>query len=70
MVTIMSGRECMTRSEGRQRERASAAEYRPRLKIGRIEAVPADGDGPVDHAAKTMAHARLERDQARTGKVS
>jgi hypothetical protein len=52
MVTIMSGRECMTRSEGRQRERASAAEYRPRLKIGRIEALPADGDGPVDHARK------------------
>ena len=69
MVSIIERAGCMTRSEGRQRERAFAAEYRLRLKIGLIETLPADGDGPVNPARKTRTHAHLERDQARTGKA-
>jgi hypothetical protein len=70
----------MTRSEERQRERASAAEYLRRLKIGLIETLQAEGDGPViDSTRKTMARlvrriavldALLKRDQARPGKPS
>jgi hypothetical protein len=70
----------MTRSEERQRERASAIEYLRRLKIGTIETLQAEGDGPViDSARKTMARlvrriavldALLKRDQARAGKPS
>jgi hypothetical protein len=70
----------MTRSEERQRERASATEYLRRLKIGLVETLQAEGDGPViDSARKTMARlmrriavldALLKRDQARAGKRS
>ena len=78
VVTISGGRS-MTRSEERQRERASAIEYLGRLKIGLIETLQAEGDGPViDSARKTMARlvrriavldALLKRDQVR-GKAS
>jgi hypothetical protein len=69
----------MTRSEEHRRERASATEYLLRLKIGLIETLHAEGDGPViDNARKTMARlmrriavldALLKREEARAGKA-
>jgi len=70
----------MTRTEERKRERAFAAEYLARLKIGLIETVAAEGDGPLaESARKTMARltrriavldALLAREQARASRDS
>jgi hypothetical protein len=70
----------MTRTEERKRERAFAIEYLARLKIGLIETVAAEGDGPLaDSVRKTMARlmrriavldALLAREQARANRGS
>src|SRR5262245_16057528 len=74
-----AGRGAMTRSEERQRARASALEHLWRLKIGLIETLQAEGEGPlIDSVRQTMARlarrievldALLKREQARAGKV-
>jgi hypothetical protein len=70
----------MTRSEERQQARASAVEHLWRLRIGLIETLQAEGEGPlIDNVRKAMARlvrrievldALLKREQTRAGKVS
>ena len=70
----------MTRSEERRRARASALEHLGRLRIGLIETLQAEGEGPlIDSVRQTMARlarrievldALLRREQARAGKLS
>jgi hypothetical protein len=70
----------MTRSEERQQAHASAVEHLWRLRIGLIETLQAEGEGPlIDNVRKAMARlvrrievldALLKREQTRAGKVS